>query len=84
MTQTASADDPALVRMVHPDVAKTLELIDQAGGMPPMRLRPTLQTAELMWAQQFQGQAVNLSNMTEQPSPPPTAVPNRRVQTSVK
>jgi uncharacterized protein YcbK (DUF882 family) len=84
MTQTASADDPALVRLVHPDVAKTLELIDQAGGMPPMRLRPTMQTAELMWAQQFQGQAVNLSSMAEQPLPPPPSVPNRKVQTSAK
>jgi uncharacterized protein YcbK (DUF882 family) len=84
MTQTASADDPALVRMVHPDVAKTLELIDQAGGMPPMRLRPTLQTAELMWAQQFQGQAVNLSSMIDNPAPTANAVPNRKVQTTAK
>ena len=29
LTLTASADDPALARMVHPDLAKTLEFIDQ-------------------------------------------------------
>jgi uncharacterized protein YcbK (DUF882 family) len=84
MTQTASADDPALVRMVHPDVSKTLELIDQAGGMPPMRLRPTLRTAEIMWAQQFQGQAVNISAMTDAPSPAAASVPSRKVQTIAK
>jgi uncharacterized protein YcbK (DUF882 family) len=84
MTQTASADDPALVRMVHPDVAKTLELIDQAGGMPPMRLRPTIQTAEIMWAQQFKGEAVNLSSMTDAPAPASTAVPNRKVAVTAK
>jgi uncharacterized protein YcbK (DUF882 family) len=84
MTQTASADDPALVRLVHPDVAKTLELIDQAGGMPPMRLRPTMQTAEIMWAQQFKGEAVNLSGMTDAPSPASAAVPNRKVAVTGK
>lgn len=60
MTQTASADDPALVQLVHPDAAKTFELLDQAGSMPPMRLLPAQQAAQLMLAQQFKGEAVNL------------------------
>ena len=83
LTQTASADDPALVAMVHPDVAKTLELLDSAGGMPPMRLRPGVQAAELMWTQQFKGEAVNLSGMTET-GRQPSAVPSRKVQTSIR
>ena len=83
LTQTASADDPALVAMVHPDVAKTLELLDSAGGMPPMRLRPGVQAAELMWTQQFKGEAVNLSGMTET-GRQPSAVPSRKVQTSTR
>ena len=63
LTATASADDPALARMVHPDLAKTLEMLDQAGSAPPMRLRPGLQAAQLMWAQQFKGEAINLSSL---------------------
>jgi hypothetical protein len=40
LTTSASADDPALIDLVHPDVPRTLEMLDQAGSMPPMRLRP--------------------------------------------
>jgi uncharacterized protein YcbK (DUF882 family) len=61
LTETPSPDDPALAHMQHPDVAKTLELLDQAGSMPPMRLRPGLQTVQLLWAQQFKGEAVALA-----------------------
>ena len=65
LTTTSSADDPALARMVHPDLNKTLEMLDQAGSVPPMRLRPGLQTAQLMWAQQFKGEAINLSSLID-------------------
>jgi uncharacterized protein YcbK (DUF882 family) len=40
LTVTASADDPALAVMVHPDLGKLLELMDQQDSVPPMRLRP--------------------------------------------
>jgi uncharacterized protein YcbK (DUF882 family) len=63
MTETASADDPALTRMVHPDVAKTLELLDQAGSMPPMKLRPGAQVAQLMWALQFKGGMASIDDL---------------------
>jgi uncharacterized protein YcbK (DUF882 family) len=82
LTLTASADDPALVRMQHPDVAKTLELLDTASGMPPMRLRPGQQVAQIMWAQQFKGEAVNLNAMTEDPSSARSGLQNRKVSTS--
>ena len=65
LTATASADDPALARMVHPDLAKTLEMLDQAGSAPPMRLRPGPQPARLMWAQQFKGEAINLVSLLD-------------------
>jgi uncharacterized protein YcbK (DUF882 family) len=65
MTLTASADDPALARMTHPDVARTLELLDSAGTMPPMRLRPALRVAEALFSQQFKGEAVNLGVMQD-------------------
>jgi uncharacterized protein YcbK (DUF882 family) len=58
MTTTSSADDPALATLTHPDVSKTLEMIDQAGTVLPMRLRPTEQQAAMLFAQQFRGVAV--------------------------
>src|SRR5262249_57596254 len=61
LTATASPDDPVLARMVHPDLMRALELLDQANASPPLRLRPGLQTAHLLWAQEFKGEAVNLS-----------------------
>jgi uncharacterized protein YcbK (DUF882 family) len=65
LTQTASADDPALARMVHPDLARTLDFIDQGMSALPMRLRMGPQTAQVMWAQQFKGEAVNFFTLTD-------------------
>jgi len=65
LTTTASPDDPVLARMVHPDMMRALELLDQANTSPPLRLRPGLQTAHLMWAQEFKGEAINLSALYE-------------------
>jgi uncharacterized protein YcbK (DUF882 family) len=61
LTATASPDDPVLARMVHPDLVRALELLDQITPSPPLRLRPGLQTAHLLWAQEFKGEAINLS-----------------------
>lgn len=65
LTLTASADDPALAVMVHPDLSRILELIDQAGSAPPMQLRPGAQTVQLLWAQEFKGDAVDLAAINE-------------------
>ena len=82
LTATASADDPALARMVHPDLNKTLEMLDQAITAPPMRLRPGPQTAQLMWAQQFKGEAINLSSLIDLGAvSAPAKLADRRVQT---
>ena len=59
LTLSSSVDDPVLARLTAPDVARTIELIDQAGAALPMRLRPGRQVAELMWAQQFKGAIVD-------------------------
>jgi uncharacterized protein YcbK (DUF882 family) len=67
LTATASADDPALVTLVHPDVAKTLEVLDDRGSVLPMRLRPGRQVAEMMLSQEFRGDVVSV--------PAPDAVP---------
>lgn len=66
MTATASADDPALAVMTHPNFARTFDLLDQAGSMLPMRLRPSLKVAEMMWTQQFTGAAVNFAALQDE------------------
>jgi len=68
LTATASADDPALAVMVHPNLSKVLELMDQDYITPPMRLRPGIHEAQLMWAQQSKGQAVDLSVLAGDPA----------------
>ena len=85
LTATASVDDPALARMRHPDLAKTLEMLDQASSIPPMRLRPGSQTAQLMWAQQFKGEAINLSSLVDLDAPAaPAQLAKRRVLTQAQ
>ncbi|HZA02503.1 MAG TPA: DUF882 domain-containing protein, partial [Hyphomicrobiaceae bacterium] len=65
---TASPDDPALVHMVHPDAAMTLEFLDQPSTMPPMNLRPGQQVAQLSWAQKFKGESVALNAPFDSPA----------------
>ncbi len=88
LTATASVDDPALARMVHPDLAKTLEMLSEGGSVPPMRLRPGSQTAQLMWAQQFKGEAINLSSLIDLDAPQgpqgPARLADRRVVTQAQ
>ena len=87
LTATASADDPALARMIHPDLNKTLELLDQTASAPPMRLRPGPQTAQLLWAQEFKGEAIDLSSLIDfgvAPRPEPAPLAERRVLTSAQ
>ncbi len=59
LTQSASADDEALVKIVHPNLARTLDLLDDKQIVLPMNLRPGDQIAGVLWAQQFQGNAVD-------------------------
>jgi uncharacterized protein YcbK (DUF882 family) len=58
MTASASPDDPVLAKLSHPELARTLEVIDDVGAVQPMRFRPQKQVAELLFAQQFRGGAV--------------------------
>lgn len=85
LTETASADDPALARMVHPNVARTFDMIDDEGRILPMRLRPGEQTAQLLFAKEFRGQAVDLSALDDAlagTQPPPEGLAERKVKTS--
>ena len=82
MTETSSPDDPVLTQLVHPDVAKTLEVIDDVGEIQPMRLRPRQQVAELMLAQQFRGAAVTLkAEVPAAAAAPGAGLANRPVKT---
>lgn len=85
LTTSASADDPVLTRLEHPDVARTLDMIDDNGEIRPMRFRPGQQVAQVMWAQQFQGRAVALPASAE-PSGASSerALADRKVHTSAR
>ena len=65
LTATASVDDSAFAVMVHPDLAKVLELLDHENVTPPLRLRPGKHEAQSMWAQQSKGEPVDLSVLTD-------------------
>ena len=47
------------MKIVHPNLARTLDLLDDKQIVLPMRLRPGDQIAEVLWAQQFRGNAVD-------------------------
>ena len=66
LTLSASADDPALTTMESPDVARTLELLDQPGAVPPMMLRPVVKLAGHMWTQQLTASSVNVGATRQQ------------------
>lgn len=84
LTETPSPDDPALATMQHPDVAKTLDLLDDASDLTVMRLRPEPQTVQLLWAQQFQGEAVPLASVFGDRSRVPSGMSRRPVRLSAR
>lgn len=61
LTQSASADDEALAKVTHPNLQRTLDLLDEKDIVLPMRLRPGEQVSGVAWAQQFHGSAVDFS-----------------------
>lgn len=83
LTQTPSADDPVLTKMEHPDVAQTLEMLGEDKDRLPLKLRPGPQVVAMMWAQQFQGSAVDLSGL-DMHGDDNRALASRRVRTSAR
>lgn len=76
---------PQLNKLQHPDVAQTLETIDDMGAVLPMRFRPGAQVAQAIWAQQFEGGAVHLDALKElDESRAVTGITERAVKTSTK
>ncbi len=85
MTNTAAERDAPLAEMQRPDVAATLEVLDDVGSVVPMKLRPGKQLAEEMWAQQFQGKAVHVEALMElERNRVPAGIETRAVATSAR
>jgi uncharacterized protein YcbK (DUF882 family) len=83
LTATASADDPAFAVLVHPDLSKVLELMEFSDTVPPLRLRPGVYDAKMMWASQSQGVPVDLSALDQagnaKSKPPEGPLDSRKV-----
>jgi uncharacterized protein YcbK (DUF882 family) len=86
LTESASADDDALVKLVPPDVVRTLDLLDDRPIVLPLKLRPGRQVAETMWAQQFEGEAVDVSALEEaaRMRQAPSSLASRSVRTTTR
>lgn len=65
LTDQITPPENAYGGLQHPDVAQTLELLDDDGAIQPMSFRPGQQVAQAMWAQQFEGKAVHLDALEE-------------------
>ncbi len=81
LTETASVDDPALTKLLHPDLTRTAELFDTSQAVEPMRLRPGRNLSELMWSETW-GNTIALDQLGPQPAPGQVAA--RRVATEAK
>ncbi len=86
LTASASINEPVLARMKAPDVAKILQQIDQPWTVPQMHFLPGEQTAEVLWAQQFQGQSVQLidHSLSDGAQDVPTKLIPRSVKTTAQ
>ena len=84
LTASPSADDPALARLEHPDASQTLVMLVDDDALTEMRFTPGRQAAQLLWAQQFKGPAVNRDALGQRSAPtaPADALTSRKVRTS--
>lgn len=64
LTATASIDDPALAKLVHPDLTRTGELFETSGISGPMRLRPARKVAQLLWSQEASEREVDIERLS--------------------
>jgi hypothetical protein len=85
LSDTPASRDQPLAEMQAPNVAATLEVLDDVGGIAPMKFRPGRQLAEAMWSEQFQGKAVHLEALMEiEQSRLPAGIESHAVQTSAR
>ena len=64
--------------MVHPDLAKTLEMLDQARSSRRCGCGRARRRRSCMWAQQFKGEAINLSSLLDADATRAGACPTAR------
>lgn len=55
ISEDPTVDDPKFVRLIHPDVASARAMIGEDLGGVPLRFKPGLQYAEMLWADLFTG-----------------------------
>lgn len=84
LTATASVDDPALSRMVHPDLARTGDLFETDADSGAFKLRPPRQVAQLMWSHDDSGGGVGLDQLSRAASDVPRSAADRRVRTEAR
>jgi uncharacterized protein YcbK (DUF882 family) len=87
LTDGPTARDQPLAAMQAPDLAATLDVLDDVGGIVPMKFRPGRQLAEAMWCDKFQGKAVHDEALTEIEQGRKNlaaAIESRSVQTSAR
>jgi uncharacterized protein YcbK (DUF882 family) len=83
LTDKPTSRDQPLADMQAPDVAATLDALDDSGGIMPMKFRPGRQLAESMWSDEFRGKAVHAEVLKElDENRVPAAIASRSVQTS--
>ncbi|MEE9589856.1 MAG: DUF882 domain-containing protein [Hyphomicrobiaceae bacterium] len=58
LNEEPSVDDPALSRLIHPDLATARDYIGLDDSSMPLRFKPGLQFAEMLWSDLFTGGAV--------------------------
>ena len=81
---TQSATDPVMAEIIPHDVARTLDMLDQPGNLTPLRFRQGEQAAQLLWAQQFTGDAVGIAKLEAAQKGTPSLVQTRAVRTTQK
>ncbi len=85
LTDKPTARDQPLAEMQAPDVAATFEVLDDVGGIVPMKLRPGKQLAESASSDHFQGKAVHAEALMELDNGRMAAgIASRSVQTSAR
>jgi len=75
-------DHPVLARLIHPDVAKTYDLVGEEAHTMPMRFRPGLQLAQMLEADQFAGDAIAINRLLDGQTQPDSGIVDRRVRTA--
>jgi uncharacterized protein YcbK (DUF882 family) len=79
-------EHPLLTSMVQPDPVRTIELMDEAGDLPSLHLRPGRQTVAALWSHSFSGRAIELQVLLSarqprkrEPAPPQAGEPPREI-----